>query len=96
MIKRVTWMACLGAIALAAGLAAAQAPAAEPASAKVWVGKAAEYETYIRTAPFVRTTERASISRPRSDARGSRLERSSWTSVPSMHPPQRAEVRLRP
>ena len=56
MIKRVTWLPCLGAIALAAGLAAAQAPAAEPASAKAWIGKAADYENYIRTAPFVRTT----------------------------------------
>lgn len=55
MIMRKTWLACLGSMALAAGLAA-QAPPAAPASAKVWIGKAADYESFIKTAPFARTT----------------------------------------
>lgn len=55
MWKRVlTLGAALLVLPAVKGAAAAQAPE-EPKSAKVWVGRAAEYEDFVRTAEIVRT-----------------------------------------
>jgi hypothetical protein len=53
MMNRATRVLSLGFVALAAALAAAQAP--EATGAKSWIGRAAEFEEFIRTAPIAKT-----------------------------------------
>jgi len=52
----VPFIACLGALALIVPVARvlAQAAAADTAGAKLWVGKAKEYEEYLKTAEVVK------------------------------------------
>jgi hypothetical protein len=56
MVNRKTWMASLASFVLATAFVSAQSPAVEGTSSKTWVGKASEYEEYIRATPFARTT----------------------------------------
>ena len=66
MINRMRWMGCLGALALATAGATAQVATPERASAKTWIGKAAEIEDYMRTATIIRMEGLSvGVTRPR-------------------------------
>ena len=53
MMNRLRGMACLGAIALATAVVSAQVSTSAPGTPS-WVGKAAEFEEFLRTAPVVK------------------------------------------
>jgi hypothetical protein len=84
MVNRKTWMASLASFVVATALLSAQGPVAEPANAKTWVGKAAEYEEYIRTAPIVKT-QPLSIGVTKSEraffAPGGLVESAAWKTL---------------